>query len=47
MSKKRACPPEFRQWMVALVRPGRTSEQPGKEFESSAQAVRNWVGCGP
>jgi transposase len=43
MSKKRGYPPEFRQRMVELVRSGRTPEQLGKEFEPSAQAIRNWV----
>jgi transposase len=43
MAKKRAYPPEFRQRMVELVRSGRTPEQLGKEFEPSAQAIRNWV----
>jgi transposase len=43
MAKKRAYPPEFRQRMVELVRSGRTPERLGKEFEPSAQAIRNWV----
>lgn len=29
--------------MVELVRAGRTPEELGKEFEPSAQAIRNWV----
>jgi transposase len=29
--------------MVELVRAGRTPEQLGREFEPSAQAIRNWV----
>jgi transposase len=36
-------PPEFREQMVALVRAGRTPEELGKEFEPSAQTIRNWV----
>ena len=36
-------PPEFRQHMVELVRAGRTPEELGREFEPSAQAIRNWV----
>jgi transposase len=36
-------PPEFRQQMVELVRAGRSPEQLGKEFEPSAQTIRNWV----
>lgn len=29
--------------MVALVRGGRTPEKLGKELETSAQTIRNWV----
>ena len=36
-------PPEFRQQMVDLVRAGRTPEELSREFEPSAQAIRNWV----
>ena len=36
-------PPEFRQQMVELVRAGRTPEELGREFEPSAEAIRNWV----
>ena len=35
--------PEFRQQMVELVRAGRTPEELSREFEPSAQAIRNWV----
>ena len=35
--------PEFRRQMIELVRAGRTPEQLAKEFEPSAQAIRNWV----
>ncbi len=35
--------PEFRQHMIELVRAGRSPESPGREFEPSAQAIRNWV----
>jgi len=34
---------EFRQQMIDLVRRGRTAEELSKEFEPSAQAIRNWV----
>ena len=34
---------EFRHQMVELVRAGRTPEELAREFEPSAQAVRNWV----
>lgn len=36
-------PPEFRQQMVELVRTGRTPEELAREFDPSAQAIRNWV----
>src|SRR6478672_350300 len=36
-------PPEFRQQMVDLVRAGRTPEELSREFEPSAQAIRNWA----
>lgn len=35
--------PEFRQQMVELVRAGRTPEELSREFEPTAQAIRNWV----
>jgi transposase len=34
---------EFRQRLVELVRAGRTPEDLAREFEPSAQAIRNWV----
>ena len=34
---------EFRQQMIELVRAGRSPEELGREFEPSAQAIRNWV----
>jgi transposase len=40
---RRAYPPEFRQQMVELTRAGRTPEELSREFEPSAQAIRNWV----
>ncbi len=36
-------PPEFRRQMVELVRTGRSPEELSREFEPSAQAIRNWV----
>jgi transposase len=39
----RRYPPEFRKRMVELVRGGRSPEELGREFEPSAQAIRNWV----
>ncbi len=37
------CAPEFRQQMVEPVRAGRSAEELAREFEPSAQAIRNWV----
>lgn len=34
---------EFRQQMIDLARSGRSPEELGKEFEPSAQTIRNWV----
>lgn len=35
--------PEFRRQMVELVRAGRGPADLAREFEPSAQAIRNWV----
>ena len=35
--------PEFRRQMVDLVRAGRDPTDLAREFELSAQAIRNWV----
>lgn len=35
--------PEFRRQMVELVRTGRNPEELAKEFEPSAQTIRNWA----
>ena len=35
--------PEFRARMVELVRGGRRPEDLAREFEPSAEAIRNWV----
>jgi transposase len=43
MAKRRSYPMEFRQQMVELVRAGRTPEELSREFEPSAQAIRNWI----
>jgi len=34
---------EFKQQMIDLVRAGRTPEELGREFEPTAQSIRNWV----
>lgn len=36
-------PPEFRRRMVELVRAGRDPEALAREFEPTAQSIRNWV----
>ena len=36
-------PPEFRQQIVDLVRSGRSPEQLAREYEPTAQSIRNWV----
>ena len=54
MSKTRRCyTPEFRRQIVELVQAGRSPEELGREFEPTAQSIRNWVaqarrdgGCG-
>jgi len=41
--KQRHYPAEFRSKMVELVRAGRTPTELAREFEPTAQAIRNWV----
>ena len=36
-------PPEFRRRMVELVRSGRTPEALSREFEPTAQSIRQWA----
>ena len=43
MAKSRRYASEYRRQMVELVRTGRTAEELSREFECSAQAIRNWV----
>ena len=38
-----ACRPEFRRQMVELVHVGRSPEELAREFEPTAQSIRNWV----
>ena len=40
---RRRYPPEFREQMVELVRAGRTPEELAREFEPTAQSIRNWL----
>ena len=35
--------PEYREQLIELVRSGRSPEALAKEFEPSAQCIRNWV----
>src|SRR5437870_5196030 len=41
--KQRVYPPEFRHQLLELVRVGRTPEELSREFEPSAQTIRNWM----
>ena len=41
--RSRPYPLDFRRQMVALVRTGRTPEELGREFEPSAESIRNWA----
>ncbi len=41
--KRPPYPAEFRAQMIELVGAGRTPEELAREFEPSAQAIRNWV----
>lgn len=43
MRKNKIYSKEFKEQMIALVRAGRTPEELGREFEPTAQAIRNWV----
>ena len=36
-------PLEFREQILALVRAGRSPQELAREFEPSAQTVRNWI----
>jgi transposase len=36
-------PQEFRQQILELVRLGRTPDELSKEFEPTAQTIRNWI----
>jgi transposase len=43
MGKRKRYSVELQQQMVRLVRAGRKPEELAREFEPSAQAIRNWV----
>ena len=36
-------PKEYRQQILELARSGRSAEELAKEFEPSAQCIRNWI----
>ena len=36
-------PDEFRQQILALARAGRSPDELAKEFEPTAQTIRNWI----
>ena len=36
-------PPEYRRQVIELLRAGRTPGELSREFECSAQVIRNWV----
>lgn len=36
-------PKEYRQQILELARAGRSAEELAKEFEPSAQCIRNWI----
>jgi len=40
---RRVYAPEFRRQMVELVQAGRSPEVLAREFEPTAQSIRNWV----
>ena len=43
VKRRKPYPPEFRRQKVELVRAGRTAEELAREFEPTAQTIRNWV----
>lgn len=43
MGKRNRYSEELKQQLVRLVRAGREPEELAREFEPSAQAIRNWV----
>lgn len=40
---RKTYPPEYREHLVALVQQGRSPESLSREFEPTAQTIRNWV----
>jgi transposase len=42
-SSQKRYSPEFKRQMVELIRAGRTPTELAREFEPSAESIRNWV----
>jgi len=40
---RKTYPAEFRQRLVEMARAGRSAESLGRDFEPTAQTIRNWV----
>lgn len=41
--QRKRYPDEFKKKLIAMVRGGRTPEELSRQFEPSAQSIRNWV----
>jgi len=41
--QRKTYPDEFKKKLIAMVRGGRTPEELSRQFEPSAQSIRNWV----
>jgi len=41
--QRKTYPDEFKKKLIAMVRGGRTAEELSRQFEPSAQSIRNWV----
>ena len=41
--ERKTYPDEFKKKLIAMVRGGRTPEELCRQFEPSAQSIRNWV----
>jgi transposase len=41
--QRKTYPDEYKKKLIALVRGGRTPEELSRQFEPSAQSIRNWV----
>jgi transposase len=39
----KAYPEEFKKKLIGLIREGRTPEELSRQFEPSAQSIRNWM----